>query len=184
MILLRSSSNKYWLRHHTAGWHRDYGLIYTVPRLQLSLLYQFFPLTRKSGMTWHYGQISDSSCYFSLVRSFTYTPHAISVWWGVSLTALPMLVIVSEDRVSCTRLRMQDWREFSAAVHSSSWWLQPGLTGTYRLLYCFCNDYTKTVPDIIFCPNKDARARSVRLQLGTPHIHCSARLDRIDPSWY
>ena len=31
-------------------------------------------------------------------------------------------------------------------------------------------DYTEIIPDVIHCPNKDARARSDRLQLGTAHI--------------
>ena len=38
------------------------------------------------------------------------------------------------------------------------------------LLYCNSNDYTEIMPDVIHCPNKDARARSARLQLGTAHI--------------
>ena len=38
------------------------------------------------------------------------------------------------------------------------------------LLYCSSNDYTEIIPDVIHCPNKDARARSDRLQLGTAHI--------------
>ena len=38
------------------------------------------------------------------------------------------------------------------------------------LLYCSSNDYTEIIPDVIHCPNKDARARSARLQLGTAHI--------------
>ena len=38
------------------------------------------------------------------------------------------------------------------------------------LLYCNSNDYTEIIPDVIHCPNKDARARSDRLQLGTAHI--------------
>ena len=38
------------------------------------------------------------------------------------------------------------------------------------LLHCSSNDYTEIIPDVIHCPNKDARARSDRLQLGTAHI--------------
>ena len=38
------------------------------------------------------------------------------------------------------------------------------------LIYCSSNDYTEIIPDVIHCPNKDARARSDRLQLGTAHI--------------
>ena len=38
------------------------------------------------------------------------------------------------------------------------------------LLYCSSNDYIEIIPDVIHCPNKDARARSDRLQLGTAHI--------------
>ena len=43
---------------------------------------------------------------------------------------------------------------------------------TYMFLslsYCSCN-YTDITPHVIHCPNKDARARSDRLQLGTAHI--------------
>ena len=32
------------------------------------------------------------------------------------------------------------------------------------------NDYTEAIPDIMLRPNKDARASSNRLQLGTAHI--------------
>ena len=35
---------------------------------------------------------------------------------------------------------------------------------------CRSNDCTEIIPDVIHCPNKDARARSDRLQLGTAHI--------------
>ena len=38
------------------------------------------------------------------------------------------------------------------------------------LLHCSSNDDTEIIPDVIHCPNKDARARSDRLQLGTAHI--------------
>ena len=37
------------------------------------------------------------------------------------------------------------------------------------LSYCSCK-YTHMTPHVIHCPNKDARARSDRLQLGTAHI--------------
>ena len=46
--------------------------------------------------------------------------------------------------------------------------------GHQFLLYCNCNDYTERLPPVILRPNKDARARSVRLQLGTAHIQRSA----------
>ena len=38
------------------------------------------------------------------------------------------------------------------------------------LLYCYCNsnDYTEIMPDVIHCPNKDARARC-----DTPHASFS-----------
>ena len=49
----------------------------------------------------------------------------------------------------------------------SSCWIQPEHA---FLLYCICNDYTETSPGVILCPNKDARSRSARLQLGTAHI--------------
>ena len=38
------------------------------------------------------------------------------------------------------------------------------------LLYCNSTDYTEIIPYVIHCPNKDVRARSDRLQLGTAHI--------------
>ena len=38
------------------------------------------------------------------------------------------------------------------------------------LLYCSSNYYIEVIPDVIHCPNKDARSRSDRLQLGTTHI--------------
>ena len=47
------------------------------------------------------------------------------------------------------------------------------------LLYCVCIDYTQTIPDAILCPNKDARARSVRLQLGTAHIQRSTETRQV-----
>ena len=51
-------------------------------------------------------------------------------------------------------------------VHTSCWsWL-----GHAFLLYCSSNDYKEIIPDVIHCPNKDVRARSDRLQLGTAHI--------------
>ena len=37
------------------------------------------------------------------------------------------------------------------------------------LSYCSCK-YTDMTQHVIHCPNKDARARSDRLQLGTAHI--------------
>ena len=51
--------------------------------------------------------------------------------------------------------------------YSDTCWIQPGRV---LLLYCSCNDYTEAIPDIILRPNKDVRARSDRLQLGTAHI--------------
>ena len=55
---------------------------------------------------------------------------------------------------------------FLLQLHSS-WWIQPA---DAFLLYCICNDYTETTAGVIICANKDARARSDRLQLGTAHI--------------
>ena len=43
-------------------------------------------------------------------------------------------------------------------------------TGHAFFLYYSCNDYTEAITDIMLRPNKDARARSDRLQLGTAHI--------------
>ena len=51
-------------------------------------------------------------------------------------------------------------------VHTSCW----SYLGHVFLLYCNCNDYTEIIPDVIHCRNKDARAGSDRLQLGTAHI--------------
>ena len=56
----------------------------------------------------------------------------------------------------------------SARIFSfSSCRLQTGHTFS---LYYICNDYTEAITDIMLRPNKDARARSDRLQLGTAHI--------------
>ena len=55
---------------------------------------------------------------------------------------------------------------FLLQLHSSCW-IQPAHA---FLLYCICNDYTETTAGVIICANKDARARSDRLQLGTAHI--------------
>ena len=38
------------------------------------------------------------------------------------------------------------------------------------LLHCSSNNDTEIIPDVIHYPNKDARARSAKLQLGTAHI--------------
>ena len=43
----------------------------------------------------------------------------------------------------------------------------------FRQDICFsynCNDDTDSIPNVMLRPNKDARARSDRLQLGTAHI--------------
>ena len=42
--------------------------------------------------------------------------------------------------------------------------------GYALLLYCSSNGYIEIIPDVIHCPNKDARARSDRLQLDTARI--------------
>ena len=47
------------------------------------------------------------------------------------------------------------------------------------LLYCNSNDYTEIIPDVTHCPNKDARARSARLQLGTAHIQSSTQTRQV-----
>ena len=67
-----------------------------------------------------------------------------------------MLVIVSEDRVSRTRLRMLDWREFSLRQYTLA---RTGFSQDMHFSYTVfvSNDYTETVPDIILCPSKDAR---------------------------
>ena len=51
--------------------------------------------------------------------------------------------------------------------YSDTCWIQPGHV---LLLYCVCNDLAETIQDVTLRPNKDARARSDRLQLGTAHI--------------
>ena len=119
---------------------------------------------------------NSSSCAISLFGEELHLHSSLLFQFGEEFLLLLMLVIVSEDRVSCTRLCMQAWREFSAVRHSSSCWIQPGHA---LLLHCICNDYTETLPDISFCPNKDARARSVGLQLGTAHIQCSTETRQV-----
>ena len=94
--------------------------------LTLLMLFQFdenqFLLTLL--MLFQFGEIEfflHSSYYFSLVRSFTYTPHVISVWWGVSLT-LPIADHIYEFFVHFAR-----WigENFLLQLHSSCW-TQPG----------------------------------------------------------
>ena len=95
--------------------------------LTLLMLFQFdenqFLLTLL--MLFQFGEIEfflHSSYYFILVRSFTYTPHVISVWWGVSLT-LPIADHIYEFFVHCFARWIGE--NFLLQLHSSCW-TQPG----------------------------------------------------------
>ena len=52
-------------------------------------------------------------------------------------------------------------------------------TGHTFFLYCSCNADTDAIPDVMLRPNKDARARSDRLQLGTAHIQSSTQTRQV-----
>ena len=61
-------------------------------------------------------------------------------------------------------IRLLDRREFSLSPHT-------GFRQDIRFSYTMIVTTTqKLIPDIMLRPNKDARARSDRLQLGTAHI--------------
>ena len=81
------------------------------------------------------------------VRCFSYTPHADH----------------SEEFLTPS-LSLLSQREFSLSPRARD------VTGHTFFLYCSCNDDTDAIPDVSLRPNKDARARSDRLQLGTAHI--------------
>ena len=83
-----------------------------------------------------------------LVRSFSYIPHTDH----------------SEDVLK----HFARWFGENLLLHRGAHLVLE--LGHAFLLYCNSNDYTEIIPDVIHCPNKDARARSDRLQLGTAHI--------------
>ena len=81
------------------------------------------------------------------VRCFSYTPHADH----------------SEEFLTPS-LSLLSQREFYLSPRAGH------LRGHTLCLHCSCTDDTDAVPHVTLRPNKDARARSDRLQLGTAHI--------------
>ena len=110
---------------------------------------------------------------FFFLRSFSYTPHVFNEEYLTLLMVVPVRCFSytphadhSEQFQSHTATSPAGSARISSLIFSS-WWIQTRRT---FFLYYNYNDDTDAIPDVMLIPNKDARARSDRLQLGTAHI--------------